>query len=121
MDIVKEEETVDNCYTTVGCGRDWCVFHHGIESLPLEMLNMICKYLDWRDVENFEQALPRISVSGAKLDVVKRSLMEISNKKNVVGREIKSIESELHKTKKHYFYILFNLRYFIPYDIVHYF
>ena len=45
---------------------------------------------------------------------------EISIKKNVVGREIKSIESELHKMKKHYFYILFNLRYFIPYDIVHY-
>ena len=80
---------------------------------------MICKYLDWRDFENFEQALPRISISGAKLDVVKRSLMEISNKKNVVDEEIGSIETELDRMKEHYFYILFNLHYFTPYDIVH--
>ena len=73
---------------------------------------MICEYMDWRDFENFEQALPRISVSGLKLDVVKRSLMEISYKKIVVGREIKGIECELHKTKKHHFYILSKLHYF---------
>ena len=41
----------------------------GIESLPPEILNMICKYLEWRDVGNFKKALPQISFSGAELDV----------------------------------------------------
>ena len=48
---------------------------------------MICKYLEWRDVGNFKKALPQISVSGAELDVVKRSLKEISIKKNVIEEE----------------------------------
>ena len=78
----------------------------GIESLPPEILNMICKYLEWRDVGNFEKALPQISVSGAKLDAVKRSLKEISIKRNVIEEEIVSIEDELV--------------HFTPHDIMHY-
>ena len=92
----------------------------GVESLPPEILNMICKYLEWRDVGNFKKALPQISVSGAELDVVKRSLKEISIKKNVIEEEIVSIEDELVRIKKHYFYSLFNLHYFTPHDIMHY-
>ena len=81
---------------------------------------MICKYLDWRDVGNFKKALPQISVSGAESDVFKRSLNEISNKKNVVVDEIVSIEIELERMKEHYFYSIFNLHYFTQYDIIHY-
>ena len=92
----------------------------GIESLPPEILNMICKYLEWRDVGNFKKALPQISVSGAELDVVKRSLKEISNKKNVIDGEIVIIDIELEQIKEHYFYSLFNLHYFTPHDIMHY-
>ena len=91
----------------------------GIESLPPEILNMICKYLNWRDVGNFEKALPQISVSGAKLDVVKRSLKEISNKRDVIFEGIVNIEIELERIKEHYFYILFNPHYFAPHDIMH--
>ena len=87
----------------------------GIESLPPEILNMICKYLEWRDVGNFKKALPQISVSGAELDVVKRSLKEISIKKNVIEEEIVSIKDELVRIKKHCFYSLFN-----SHDIMHY-
>ena len=92
----------------------------GIESLPPEILNMICKYLEWRDVGNFKKALPQISVSGVELDVVKRSLKEISIKKNVIEEEIMSIEGELVRIKKQYLYSLFNLHYFTPHDIMHY-
>ena len=60
---------------------------------------MICKYLEWRDVGNFKKALPQISVSGAELDVVKRSLKEISNKKNVIEEEIVCIEIELEESR----------------------
>ena len=84
----------------------------GIESLPPEILNMICKYLNWRDVGNFEKALPQISVSGAELDAVKRSLKEISIKKNVVVEEIDHIGDEIDRMKEHYSYIIFHLHYF---------
>ena len=98
------------------------IHHHpaGVESLPPEILNMICKYLEWRDVGNFKKALPQISVSGAELDVVKRSLKEISIKKNVIEEEIMSIEDELVRIKKHYLYSLFNPHYFTPHGIMHY-
>ena len=91
----------------------------GVESLPPEVLNMICKYLDWRDVGNFEKALPQISLSGTKLDVVKRSLKEISNKRDVIFEEIVNIEIELERIKEHYFYSLFNIRYFTPHYKMH--
>ena len=98
------------------------IHHHpvGLESLPPELLNMICKYLDWRAVGNFKKALPQISVSGAESDVFKRSLNEISNKKNIVVGEIVSIGIEIERMKEHYFYSLFNLHYFTQYDMIHY-
>ena len=80
---------------------------------------MICKYLDWRDVGNMKKALPQISVSGAVLDVVKRSLDKISNKKNVIEEDIVCTKSELERIREHYFYSLFNPHYFTPHDIMH--
>ena len=90
-----------------------------METLPLEMLNMICKYLDWRDVKNFEEAFPRISFSGAKLDVVKISFDKLTNKKNEIARELQTVQCDLQDSLVDHFYILLNVHYFMPHDFVH--
>ena len=37
----------------------------------------------------------------------------------MIVEEIVSIEIELERIKEHYFYSLFNIRYFTPHDIMH--
>jgi hypothetical protein len=82
-----------------------------MESLPPEMLNRICKYLDWKDVNFLEKALPQLFFSGAKLDVFERSLKKLKSRKNDVAIELQSIHCDLLDTMTNHFYLLLHAPY----------
>ena len=79
-----------------------------METLPLEMLNEICKFINWKDVRYFENALPQVLLSDAKLDVVKRTVEKLNNKKNYAVRDLQTLQSELKKTMINLIYLLFS-------------
>ena len=71
--------------------------------LPLEMINEICKNLNWQDVRNLEMAYPSTKFSGAKMDVLNRTIPSIESLINTTLLEIEEIEEYLKQYSHDYF------------------
>ena len=74
-----------------------------LPNLPLEMINEICKHLNWRDVKNLEIAYPSTKYSGAKMDVLNRTIPSIEKKINTILLEIEEIDEYLKLYSHEYF------------------
>ena len=74
-----------------------------LPNLPLEMINEICKHLNWRDVKNLEIAYPSTKYSGAKMDVLNRTIPAIEKKINTILLEIEEIDEYLKLYSHEYF------------------
>ena len=74
-----------------------------LANLPLEMINEICKHLNWQDVKNLETAYPSTKYSGAKMDVLNRTIPSIEKKINTILLEIEEIDEYLKLYSHEYF------------------
>ena len=86
-----------------------------IMDLPLEMVNEICKYLNWREIRNLEDAYPFTKLSGAKMDVMKRTLPLLEKNIHMRLSSIKDLDEEI-KLYSHYYYICVLLSHYINVD-----
>lgn len=86
--------------------------------LPLEMINEICKYLKWKEIRNLEVAYPFTKMSGAKMDVMKRTLPLLEKIIQMRISSIKELDEEV-KQYSNYYFICILLSCYINVDAQH--
>ena len=82
----------------------------GINNIPPEVLNIICKTLSWRDIKKLEKALPSSLFinSGVKRDIIDTTLKRLVEQAKTTLSERKEYKKECNYFISDYYFLIRN-------------